>query len=197
MLVTTKLILFYFETFDERTRTTRRTLPDQFCFIVTVLLDLYLIPRGISGTTGVLRLTDSILINIGCYGTLVMIYLLCLMLPWVLRMKSTRISTVFDNMVQFDIDMLKLGYTVDHQLMHKYSILSMAVGLSIILLVLCISLIFRSGNSWLDVSAIFPDYWTVFAFTRASVGLNVFGCIFGLKLLFLKARFSLLNQVLT
>lgn len=196
VLMVAKLIFFFFETIDGKTRTTRRTLLDQFSFVATVLLDLYFIPLGIWGNSGYLRLTDSILMNVGIYGAIVMCYLFSLALPWVVRLKSYLIFELLDNMHQFDIDMLQLGYSVNHQLWHTYSILSMCAGMSIAVFVLGVSLIFRSGNSWLDMSAMFPDSWTIMAFTRASVGLNVFGCTFGLFLVFLKARFSLLNQAM-
>nr|NP_001345346.1 gustatory receptor 57 [Aedes aegypti] len=197
VLLVAKLIFFFFETIDGKSRTIRRTLLDQLCFIVTILMDLYIIPLGIWGSSGYLRLTDSLLINVGIYGSIVACYLCSLALPWVIRLKSYQIFELLDNMNQFDIEMLQMGYAVDHQLWRQYSILSMCGGTSIAGVVLAISLVFRSGNSWLDLSAMFPDYWTILAFTRASIGASVFGGAFGLLLMFLKSRFVLLNQVMT
>lgn len=194
--VVAKINLLFFGTYDVQHRIIRRTLFDQFCSILAVLVDLYLMQVGIRGNSGFLTMTDSYLLNVGIYGTIVLSSAFGLSLSSIIQYKGAIIFQLIDRIAEFDDEMLKLGFSVDHQRSHRHSVLSMCWVLSTAVSAMIISLTFDSDNSWLNLSAIFPNHWTMIAFIRSNCGSIMFGCIFCLTLMFLKIRYSLLNEAM-
>lgn len=186
LYVATKLLHFHFETIDFNSQTLHRSLTDQLRFIVTLLMDCYLVYRGVLSTSSFLHLTDSNLVNVGCYSALVLTFLFGLLMAPQYRLKTDDSFKILANIAEFHRQLDTLGFHVNHQKHHFVSTVSAMLWMSMGLFVLIIAGTNRSKGDWLDLSEMFPDWITIIALSRSATSLGIFTCCVSLTLLSLK-----------
>ncbi|XP_062698407.1 putative gustatory receptor 28b isoform X2 [Aedes albopictus] len=192
----TKIVHVHFETLNFRQQTIGRTLLDQFRFLLTVFLDGYLVFVGCRNSAGFLKLTDSMLINTGCYVSVVSLYLFSFSLPLWNRYKSTEMFEVFQTLTDCDEHLKVLGVNVDHR---KHLIMnSVALGMVglLILTILGVGGYIRFTVYWKHFEPILPDNTSTLSVLRTFINLHFFVCYCSLILWSIRERFVGLEQAI-
>lgn len=196
LYLVTKVFHFHFESIDFGNQTHRRTLPDQFRFVLTLLLDIYLTIQGVQSSLAYLRLTDSTLVNVGCYSAIVLTYLFGLALAPTLRFKAEAVFQIFTNIEELDVELQTLGLNLNHQRHHFITTVNSCFWMTIGLFVLILACTSRSSDDWLDLSGMFPDWMAVLVVIRSSTSLGMFACLFSLTLLSIRNGFDKLHEAI-
>ncbi|EAT34576.2 AAEL013200-PA, partial [Aedes aegypti] len=191
-----KLLHFHFETIDFSTQTLHRTLTDQFRFVFTLLLDCYLVYKGIQSTSTFLYLTDSNIVNGGCFSALILAFLFGLFMAPKYRLRTQGMFEILTNIAEFDGQLRSLGLHIDHQRHHFISTVSAGLWMTMGLFVLIITGTNRTSEDWLDLSEMFPDWISILAMCRSATSLGIFTCYITMTLYSLKTGFDQLNQAI-
>lgn len=191
-----KICHIHFETINFEQQTTSRTLLDQFRFVLTLLLDLYVIYAGFKTSDAILEATDSILINVGWYCSALAIYLFCCMLASWNRYKSREIFEIFENLIHCDRELQKLGVVVNHR---KHHIIS-TVYIGTIMFVTSAFIVsfgfVRFSNCCPYYNELTGDDIMIFVSGRMMLNLHLFICYTNLMLLSISERFTKLQEAI-
>ncbi|XP_058817592.1 putative gustatory receptor 28b [Topomyia yanbarensis] len=194
--LTAKIFLLLFETVDFERRTFRRTLSDQIRYVLTLIMDLYLTLVGIRSSAAFLKLSDSILLNVGYYGSFLLTFILALVLPTWHGLKARNICALLESVACFDDEIKLLGFRINHQKHHFISTIVVNCSMFIAYFMIGITTYAYCNENWLNLTNIFPEYWMVLPFVRTSIVEGLFICYFCLMLLSLRHRFAVLNRVI-
>lgn len=191
-----KIFLVRFETIEARTGNVRWTLLDQARFVGTVIVDTILNLHGIRCSIGFLEITNSVLVNAGWYGALVMNFVFTMSVPMWCNINARVVHELCEHMAEFDRGMKTLGMKINHQREYfiSASILSFSLYIGVVLLAMT-SYAFFNGN-FTRVQSLFPNYWIIVPFVRSSIVIGFFVCNCISTLLVIKHRFSALNQTI-
>nr|NP_001345815.1 gustatory receptor 21 [Aedes aegypti] len=192
----TKNLHIHFETINFRLQTVERTLLDQFRFILSVALDGYLVSVGCRNSSGYLQLTDSMLINSGCYVSVVSLYLFSFSLPLWNRYKAAEMFEVFRTISDCDRNLEVLGAIVDHRKHLVTNTVSLGTVVMFILAILGIGGYIRFTVYWKHFEPILPDDASTVAVLRTFITLHFFVCYCSLILWSIRERFLILQQVI-
>lgn len=192
----TKVCHTHFETINFEKQTTSRTLLDQFRFILTLLLDLYLLYTSFTISDAVLEVTDSILINAGWYGSVLAFYLLSFSLPLWNRCKSREMFEIFENIIHCDRELLKLGVFVNHRKYHLVS--TVYIGT-----IMFTTSVFTTGVGLIRFTDCCPYYYKLISEDimivisgRTMLNVQMFICYTNLMLLSVRDRFIKLQEAI-
>ncbi|XP_058817581.1 putative gustatory receptor 28b [Topomyia yanbarensis] len=122
--VASKIFLVHFETVDFENRTYRRTLSDQLRYVLSLIVDLYLTLVGIRSSAAFLHLSESVLLNVGYYGSLLLTFIFTLILPTWNSLEAGTIFAVIESIACFDDEIKLLGFGINHQKHHFVNTIS-------------------------------------------------------------------------
>lgn len=192
----TKNLHIHFETINFRLQTVERTLLDQFRFMLSVVLDVYLVSVGCRNSSGYLQLTDSMLINSGCYVSVVSLYLFSFSLPLWNRFKAAEMFELFRTISDCDRNLELLGAVIDYRKHLVMNTVSLGTVVMFILAILGIGGYIRFTVYWKHFEPILPDDTSTVAVLRTFITLHFFVCYCSLILWSIRERFIALHQVI-
>ncbi|EDS42721.1 Gustatory receptor 28b [Culex quinquefasciatus] len=188
------ILLVNFTSYNFATRTVHRTLFDLTRFVFTLLLDVFLTWRAIQACQAFLKGTESMLINAGLYGSIVLNFLLTSSIPLWNSLNGTAIFEMFQGIEACNDELQPLGVWIDLQKRHLaftvYAVLSTSNGF----FVLIINWFFPSVVEKITVPDMFPDGWAILALSRTNFISGISSCYSTLTLLAIRKYFNLLNQ---
>ncbi|XP_021710140.1 putative gustatory receptor 28b isoform X3 [Aedes aegypti] len=192
----TKLFHVHFETLDFKRQTVGRTLIDQFRFILSLLLDISFLFRSFTANLPYLYLTESVLLNVGNYLSLMLLATLTYTLSLWNHCKSKEIFQLCASINDCDRKLEKLGIPVDHRRHHFASTLSTGVWM-------CFSVIITLNAVSVRRNKVFdPDRTDDFeaiivvAIFRISTNFSLFVCYTSLTLFSINGRLAKLQAFL-
>uniref|UniRef100_A0A0N8ESA4 Gustatory receptor n=1 Tax=Aedes aegypti TaxID=7159 RepID=A0A0N8ESA4_AEDAE len=192
----TKLFHVHFETLDFKRQTVGRTLIDQFRFILSLLLDIAFLFRSFTANLPYLYLTESVLLNVGNYLSLMLLATLTYTLSLWNHCKSKEIFQLCASINDCDRKLEKLGIPVDHRRHHFASTLSTGVWM-------CFSVIITLNAVSVRRNKVFdPDRTDDFeaiivvAIFRISTNFSLFVCYTSLTLFSINGRLAKLQAFL-
>ncbi|XP_021710142.1 uncharacterized protein LOC5577444 [Aedes aegypti] len=192
----TKIFHIHFETLDFKQQTVRRTLLDQFRFVFTMMVDVYFIYRSIVLNLPYLYLTESVLLNVGNYLSLVLLSMLTFTLPLWNRLKTKEVFQILANINDCDRKLGKLEVVIDHR---KHYIISTVY----VMCTMCAAMIgtwnavsVRHNEAWTNITMKAPQVLTVVAIFRISTNFGLFTCYSNLTLLSINERLDSLYSVM-
>lgn len=163
---------------------------------VTVILDGYLLAVGCRNSAGFLELTDSMLINTGCYVSVVSVYLFSFSLPLWNRYKFTEMFELFQTLTDCDEDLNAFGVNVDHRKHLIINSVSLGIVGLLILTILGVGGYIRFTDYWKRIESILPDNTSNFAILRTFINVYFFVCYCSLILWSIRERFIGLRQTI-
>nr|NP_001345756.1 gustatory receptor 25 [Aedes aegypti] len=190
----TKIFLVHFETLDFGQQTVQQTLLDQLRYIVAILLDIAVVYRCITVNTPYLYLTDSVLLNVGCYTTLVFLALLSSSIPVWNRHKAVEILEVYKNIDECDRILRSLGVVIDHRKQRMFSTLYVVGWIGVPIIITLNAFRARFDSAWTNVSSAAPDVMIAIGILRTSSCYSLFICYSTLTLMSINQRFSCVQQ---
>ncbi|XP_055642083.1 uncharacterized protein LOC129778930 [Toxorhynchites rutilus septentrionalis] len=191
-----RIFLVRFETIDTETGSIYWTLYDQARFMGALIVDSILTQHGIRSSVGFLDVTNSVLVNAGWYGAIVMNFVFTMSVPTWCNINARRISELYEHMAEFDRELKVLGIETDHQRQYFISAIILTLSLSIGIALLALTSFAYFDGNFLHVISLFPNYWTIVPFVRSSIVIGFFVCNSISTLVFLKRRFGSLNQAI-
>lgn len=192
----TKIFLLHFSTLDFKQQTIHRTLLDQLCFSVAVVVDIYLIYRSITVNTPYLYLTDSVLLNVGTYLTLVFLSFMTSSISSWNCYRAVEILGIYTNIDECDQILRSLGNFIDYRKQLVFSTLYLFGWLCVPVIVTMNAVLARLKSAWTSVTSGGPDLLTAAAILRTSICFSMFVCYSTLTLLLLNARLGCVQKAM-
>ncbi|KXJ71686.1 putative gustatory receptor 28b [Aedes albopictus] len=192
----TKIFLLHFSTLDFKQQTIHRTLLDQLCFSVAVVVDIYLIYRSITVNTPYLYLTDSVLLNVGTYLTLVFLSFMTSSISSWNCYRAVEILGIYTNIDECDQILRSLGSFIDYRKQLVFSTLYLFGWLCVPVIVTMNAVLARLKSAWTSVTSGGPDLLTAAAILRTSICFSMFVCYSTLTLLLLNARLGCVQKAM-
>lgn len=192
----TRIFQIHFETLDFEKQTVHRTLLDQFLFVLTVLVDFYLFYRGLITSLPYLELTDSVLLNVGSYASLVLLVLFSSTLVLWNRCKTDGVIEIYRNVANCDRQLQSLGIMIDHRKYYLINTVCVFATILISVTILIGAIVFRYNETWIQISLTQPDFITILNVHRTTICFSMFICYNNLMLLALGERFDRVREAM-
>lgn len=192
----TKLFLLHFSTLHFKQQTVHKTLLDQLRFSVAVVVDIFLIYRSITVNTPYLCLTDSVLLNMGTYLTLVLLSFMTSSISSWNCYRTVEILKIYTNIDECDQVLRSLGTVIDYRKQRKFSTLYVFGWLCVPVIITMKAAFARLESAWTNVSSTGPDLITTVAILRTSTCFSLFVCYSTLTLLALNTRLGYVREAM-
>ncbi|XP_055543586.1 putative gustatory receptor 28b [Wyeomyia smithii] len=191
-----KLFLLHFETLDFDKRTRRRTLLDQIRFVLSLVLDLFLTLVALQNITIMMTMSDSILLNMGYYGSFLLSCLVSAAIPSWNSWQADSLFELYDNIATVDEKLKQIGIFIDHQKHHLVSTLVTIFAILIPVFMFTITTYMYFFETSFAVARLFPDFIMIVPSLRAILISEIHSCYLMLTLLSLRNRFAVLNETI-
>ncbi|KXJ71685.1 hypothetical protein RP20_CCG019937 [Aedes albopictus] len=195
--VATKACHIHFETLDFQQQTIRRTLLDQFRFIFTMVVDAYFIYRSIVLNLPYLYLTESVLLNVGNYLSLVLLSMLTFTLPLWNRLKTEEVFEIYANVNECDRKLGTLGIEINYRRHYWISVVYVLCTMCAAIIGTWNAVSVRRDSAWTNITMTAPQVLTVVAIFRISTNYGLFTCYSNLSLISINERLDSLYSVMT